>query len=88
MSTPQKISLASRLTAGCVTLVIILAAAAAGVGWWWKFRAAALERAQQAAPAGGLQHAAPERTAEVRTVSEDPAAPSPPPAKTPETQPR
>ncbi len=79
MSTPRKISLASRLTAGCVTLVIVLAAAAAGVGWWWKFRAAAHERTQKAAP---------ERTAEVPTASGD-AAPAPqPPVKTTETQPR
>jgi hypothetical protein len=86
MSTPRKISLASRLTAGCVTFVIILAAAAAGVGWWWKFRAAAHERAQQAAPAGAEQ-AAPQRSAEISTPSGDAAAPRPP-AQTPETHPR
>ncbi len=87
MSTPRKISLASRLTAGCVTLVIVLAAAAAGVGWWWKFRAAAHERTQKAAPER-IQQATSERTAEVPTASGD-AAPAPqPPVKTTETHPR
>ena len=87
MSTPRKISLASRLTAGCVTLVIVLAAAAAGVGWWWKFRAAAHERTQKAAPAGAEQ-VTPERTAGVPTASGDAAPALQPPAKTPENHPR
>jgi redox-sensitive bicupin YhaK (pirin superfamily) len=51
MPTNRKISLASRLTAGCVTLIIAVAAVAAGVGWWWKFRAASRERARQPPPA-------------------------------------
>jgi len=49
MNQPRPISIASRLTAGCVTLVVLLAMVGAGVGWWWKFRAAARERAQRPA---------------------------------------
>lgn len=48
MSAPRKPSLASRLTAGCVTLVVAGATVAAGFGWWWKWRAAARERALRA----------------------------------------
>lgn len=48
MNQSRPISMASRLTAGCVTLVVLLAMVGAGVGWWWKFRAAARERAQRA----------------------------------------
>ncbi|MFN0126139.1 MAG: hypothetical protein ACKV19_05585 [Verrucomicrobiales bacterium] len=40
--------LISRLTAGCVTLVVILAMIGAALGWWWKLRASARERAQRA----------------------------------------
>jgi|GEM_PF-2362991 len=61
MPAPRKTSLASRLTAGCVTLVVLLAAGAAGVGWWWKFRASARERALQPAAAA---EATPVRPAE------------------------
>ena len=57
MPPPRKATLASRLTAGCVTVVVIGATVAAGFGWWWKLRASARERAQQPpvmapAPAG------------------------------------
>ena len=48
MPPTRKASLASRLTAGCVTLVVLLATVAAGVGWWWKLRATARERALRA----------------------------------------
>jgi hypothetical protein len=44
MPAPRHPSLASRLTAGCVTLVVLGATVAAGFGWWWKFRASARER--------------------------------------------
>lgn len=48
MHPTRKTSLASRLTAGCVTLVVVLATVAAGVGWWWKLRATKRERALRA----------------------------------------
>jgi hypothetical protein len=45
---PRRATLASRLTAGCVTLVVVLAALGAVVGWWWKLRATARERSLRA----------------------------------------
>jgi hypothetical protein len=46
--------LVSRLTAGCVTLVVILAMIGAALGWWWKLRASARERALRAPAAAEL----------------------------------
>lgn len=67
MPPTRKTSLASRLTAGCVTLVVLLATVAAGVGWWWKFRATTRERALRA----------PAATAPAATATPNPATPSP-----------
>jgi hypothetical protein len=59
---PRRATLASRLTAGCVTLVVVLAAVGAVVGWWWKLRATARERGLRApvtAPAAAPIHSPP-----------------------------
>lgn len=63
MAASRSRTLASRLTAGCVTVVVILAMIGAALGWWWKLRAAARERAQRPqAPAAHSQDAHSQQT--------------------------